>query len=119
MPQRTTQNNTVNVTYTETAIFGAQKIAKFLRSQGVQDPRSVIDAATENFEKVVTAFPKGCGVSIELSKIGCMKYLEYNSSNGYRILYTVNQAETEVDVHMIISQRANVQQLLFERIIER
>ncbi|MGK0662965.1 type II toxin-antitoxin system RelE/ParE family toxin [Serratia marcescens] len=119
MPQRTTNSNAVNVTYTETAIFGARKIVKFLSNQGVQDPKSVIDAATANFEKVVTAFPKGFGVSIELSKIGCMKYLEYNSSNGYRILYTVNQAETEVDVHVIISQRENVQQLLFERIIER
>lgn len=112
------QSSITTVIYTETAQFCAKKIAGFLRSRGVE-AKTVLAAVTKEFEDKVTTFPGGCPISPLLSQLGCMKYRECNTTNGYRLLYSLNAKETEITVHAILSQREDVSQLLFTRMIER
>lgn len=116
-----TKNKTdieVNTIYTETAKSCVDKIAVFLRSKNLE-PLPILTATTQEFEDKVKVFPTGCPISSQLSKIGCTKYRECNTGNGYRILYSLNDEQTEVTVHIIQSQREDIQQLLFDRMIER
>lgn len=113
-----THNTAVNVDYTETAGSMLEKIADFLAGRHI-DPKPVITKFISQFEKKVTMFPSSCHVSPELQKIGCTAYREFSSSDGYRIFYKVTPDEKEVTAHAILGPGQDVQQLLFERLIER
>ena len=105
----------VKVEYTQTARVSVQDIVNNLK-RNRQDPAPVLTALLNEFEGKVTMFPLGCPVSPELVKTGVDRYRECNTANGYRVFYSVS-ADT-VTVHVILSQRQDIQQLLFKRLIE-
>ncbi|WP_431222735.1 type II toxin-antitoxin system RelE/ParE family toxin [Serratia sp. L9] len=105
----------IKVEYTETAKFSLQEIVNNLKWRQ-QEPTPVINELLNEFEGKVTVFPLGCPVSPELVKIGVNRYRECNTSNGYRVIYSVS-IDT-VTAHVILSQRQDIQQLLFKRLIE-
>lgn len=90
-------------------------IANHLIRAGIA-PQPVLSQLLTCFEENVSAFPKGCQVCPELLKLGCVRYREFNSDGGYRVLYSVD--EEEVTVHAILTQRQDIKQLLFKRLIQ-
>lgn len=108
----------VTVSYTDTAKSTAKKAASFLKARGIE-AKPIIAAATAEFEGKVKTFPLSCPVCEQLVLIGCHKYHECNTSNGYRILYSYDESGNVVTVHAILSQKQDIQQLLYSRIIER
>ncbi|QOL14641.1 type II toxin-antitoxin system RelE/ParE family toxin [Dickeya dianthicola] len=75
----------------------------------------MITAVIEHFEPRVNDFPLGCQICPELLKIGCAKYRECNTPDGYRVLYSVDG--NEITAHAILSQKQDIQHLLFKRLI--
>ncbi|HDL7824143.1 TPA: type II toxin-antitoxin system RelE/ParE family toxin [Yersinia enterocolitica] len=110
--------NVVRFEYTETAKANITTIASFLKVNNVE-PKSIIDAALTEFENKVGVFPESCPISPQLISIGCAKYRECNTKNGYRFLYSVNGNVDNVTCHAIIRQEQDLQGLLFSRMIER
>ena len=106
--------NDIAFEYTLTVKHCVDNIASHLRRTGVE-PRPVITDILAQFESAVGQFPLGCQICPELLKIGCAKYREYNHAEGYRILYSVDGER--VTAHAILSQRQDIQQLLFNRLI--
>ena len=107
-------NDDITFVYTLTAQNGLHIIASFLRRLEVK-PRPVIAALLEQYESTVGAFPYGCQICPELLKLGCAQYREFNSQDGYRILYAVD--ENVLTAHAIVAQRQDIKQLLFNRLI--
>ncbi|MDU4841199.1 MAG: type II toxin-antitoxin system RelE/ParE family toxin [Leclercia adecarboxylata] len=107
-------NNDIVFEHTLTTKYCIDDIVRFLRRAEVE-PRPVIAGILEQFENTVREFPLGCQICPELLKIGCAKYREFNSRDGYRVLYSV-EGRT-VTSHAILSQRQDIQQLLFKRLI--
>lgn len=105
----------LRIEYTQTAVSNLNDIVYYLQRNQI-DPRPIVGEMLDDFENKVGMFPKGCPISPELVKIGCDKYRECNTGNGYRVLYSVS--EEVITVHVILSQRQDVQQLLFKRLIE-
>lgn len=112
------KNNLVNIEYTETAKSNITTIANFLKAKNVE-PKSIINAALKEFENKVGIFPESCPISPQLVSIGCAKYRECNTKNGYRFLYSVNGDVEEITCHSIVRQEQDLQGLLFSRMIER
>lgn len=102
------------IQYTKTVKFCIEDITSHLRRIEV-DPKEVITAIIEHFEMWVRDFPLGCQVCPELVKIGCAKYRECNTPDGYRVLYSVEN--DEITVHAILSHRQDIENLLFKRLI--
>lgn len=107
--------NDIVFEYTLTAKYCIEDIARFLRRAEIE-PRPVIAELLNAYENKVRQFPLGSQICPELLKIGCAKYREYNSQNGYRILYTVDESMT-VTAHAVLSQRQDIQQFLFKRLV--
>ncbi|PWC18313.1 plasmid stabilization protein [Brenneria roseae subsp. roseae] len=105
----------VNIEYTETAKSTLSDIAYYLQKVDVK-PLPVIEKIINEFEAKVSTFPNGCQIVPELLKIGCDKYRECNTSNGYRVIYSTEQSL--ITTHVILSQKQDIQQTLFKRLIE-
>lgn len=103
------------IEYTQTVETCLADIANHLRMGGVE-PAPILTNVIEQFEKTVTVFPLGCQICPELLKLGCARYRECNSEDGYRVLYSVE--EDLITVHAILSHRQDIKQLLFKRLIQ-
>ncbi|MHA7845970.1 type II toxin-antitoxin system RelE/ParE family toxin [Serratia sp. D1N4] len=103
--------------YSETAKMTMQTIAYFLRSHQIE-PRPVIGKILDEFEEKTGVFPEGSPICAELLTLGCAKYRECNTTDGYRVLYSINDKEKVIYVHAVLSQRQNIASLLFNRILE-
>ena len=104
----------ITIQYTKTVRVCIEDIANHLRRVEVV-PKEVITGIIEHFENRVSDFPLGCQVCPELLKIGCAKYRECNTPDGYRVLYSVDG--NEVTAHAILAYKQDIQQLLFKRLI--
>lgn len=104
----------VEIQYTRTVKICIDDIASHLRRIEVE-PKEVITAIIEHFENRVSDYPLGCQICPELLKIGCAKYRECNTPDGYRVLYSVDA--DEITVHAILSHKQDIQHLLFKRLI--
>lgn len=104
----------VTIQYTKTVRICIEDIASHLRRIEIE-PKDVIIGIIEHFENRVSGFPLGCQVCPELLNIGCAKYRECNTPDGYRVLYSVDGCE--ITAHAVLSQKQNIQQLLFKRLI--
>lgn len=104
----------VVIQYTLTLKVCIEDIANHLRRMEVE-PKEVIGGTIEHFESRVRDFPLGCQVCPELLKIGCAKYRECNTQDGYRVLYSVES--DVITAHAILSHRQDIQNLLFKRLI--
>jgi len=100
--------------YTNTVKICIDDISSYLRRIEAE-PKEVITAIIEQFEKRVSDFPLGCQICPELLKIGCAQYRECNTANGYRVLYSVE--DETITAHAVLSQKQDIQQLLFKRMI--
>lgn len=105
----------VKIEYTLTVKTCINDIANFLQSIEVE-AKPVIAGILEQFEKQVSQFPHSCQVCPELLNIGVAKYRECNTSDGYRVLYSVDGLT--VTAHAVLSQRQDIKQLLFKRLIQ-
>ncbi|MGP3159346.1 type II toxin-antitoxin system RelE/ParE family toxin [Serratia marcescens] len=110
-----------NVTfiYSSTAKMTMQTIAHFLRSRQL-DPKPVIANVLYEFEEKTALFAEGSPVCQELLDLGCAKYRECNTADGYRVLYSMQFNETGgvIYVHAVLSQKQHIASLLFNRILE-
>jgi len=104
----------VSIQYTFTVKICIDDISSHLRRVEVE-PKEVILGILDYFESKVNEFPLGCQIFPELLKIGCAKYRECNTPDGYRVLYSVKGSL--ITAHAVLSQRQNIQQLLFKRLI--
>lgn len=104
----------VVIEYTHTVKLCIDDIASHLRRIQT-DPTQVISGILNDFENRVANFPLSCQFCPELLKIGCAKYREYNTTDGYRILYSVE--ENTIIAHALLSHKQDIQQLLFKRLI--
>ncbi|EDM9065123.1 type II toxin-antitoxin system RelE/ParE family toxin [Salmonella enterica subsp. enterica serovar Give] len=104
----------VVILYTKTVKVCIEDIASHLRRIEVE-PKEVISTVIERFENRVSDFPLGCQFCSELLKIGCAKYRECNTPDGYRVLYSVD--DNEITAHAILSHKQGIQSLLFKRLI--
>lgn len=109
-------NKKNGVEYTETFKITARNLLGFL-SATVDEPKEVLDKQLGEFEKKVDVFPESCQVSPDLLDLGCDRYRECITKDGYRILYTYDTQKEELTVHAILSKRQSVVQCLFERLI--
>ncbi|MDY1035791.1 type II toxin-antitoxin system RelE/ParE family toxin [Lelliottia sp. CFBP8978] len=100
--------------YTRTVKYCIDDIVIFLRRIDVE-PRPVIAGILKQFENTVGQFPLGAQICPELLKIGCAKYREFNTQDGYRVLYSIENSI--ITAHAILSQRQDIQQLLFRRLV--
>ncbi|MFJ5334830.1 type II toxin-antitoxin system RelE/ParE family toxin [Pectobacterium sp. CHL-2024] len=105
----------VTIEYTSTVRVCISDIVSHLRRVDVE-PGPVIHEILDQFESKIRQFPLSCQICPELLKIGCGKYREYNSSEGYRVLYSIEN--NLVTVHALLAHRQYIQQLLFKRLIQ-
>ncbi|HDT4367490.1 TPA: addiction module toxin RelE [Klebsiella aerogenes] len=108
--------NKNNIIYTETFKFTVSNVLEFL-SHHVDDPKKIIDIQLDNFEEKVCTFPEGCQIARDLSALGCSRYRECITKDGYRILYSYDEDSNQLTAHAILGIRQSVQQLLFDRLI--
>lgn len=106
----------VVIEYLQTVKLSIDEIASYQTSQG-NDPLKIINAVLNEFEAKVKVFPLSCPVSPDLAALGVIKYRECNTLNGYRIIYTYNETSNLISVYVLLSQRQNVQELLFKKLI--
>lgn len=99
--------------YTRTVSTCINDIANCLIRVGVA-LQPVLSHLLTRFEENVSTFPKGCQVCPELLKPGCVRYRQFNSDDGYRVLHSVDGEG--VTVHAILAQRQDIKQLLFKRL---
>lgn len=92
------------------------EIASFQTSQG-NDALKNINAVLDEFEAKVKVFPLSCPVAPDLAALGIIKYREGNTLNAYRIIYTYDEPANVISVYVLLSQRQNVQELLFKKLI--
>jgi plasmid stabilization system protein ParE len=109
----------VTFIYSATAKMTIQTIAHFLRARQV-DPKPVLANALDEFEEKTDLFPEGSPACPELLALGCAKYRECNTEDGYRVLYSVhlNDKYGVIYVHAVLSQKQHIASLLFNRILE-
>lgn len=109
----------VTFIYSSTAKMTMQTIAHFLRARQV-DPKPVIANALDEFEEKTGMFPEGSPVCPDLLALGCAKYRECNTTDGYRVLYSIqmNDKGGVIYVHAVLSQKQHIASLLFNRILE-
>ncbi len=100
--------------YTRTVRHCLGDIVSHLQPVG-EDPQRILRQVIEQFEERVAAFPSGCQILPELLKLGCAKYREFNTLNGYRVLYSIN--DMTITVYAILAQRQDIKQLLFKRLM--
>lgn len=100
--------------YTYTVKICIDNIANYLRRTEAET-KEVITDIIEQFEKRMSDVPLGCQVCPELLKIGCAKYRECNTADGYSVLYSVE--DNTITAHAVLSQKKDLQQLLFKRLI--
>ncbi|MFO6296613.1 type II toxin-antitoxin system RelE/ParE family toxin [Rahnella selenatireducens] len=106
----------VVIEYLQTVKLSIDEIASYQTSQG-NDPLKIINAVLDEFEAKVKVFPLSCPVSPDLAALGVIKYRQCNTLNGYRIIYTYNEPAKLISVYVLLSQRQNVQELLFKKLI--
>ncbi|WP_133462133.1 type II toxin-antitoxin system RelE/ParE family toxin [Scandinavium goeteborgense] len=104
----------VVIQYTKTVKICIDDIACHLRRIEVE-PKEVISGIIEHFENRVSDFPLSGQICPELLRIGCAKYRECNTPDGYRVLYSVE--DEVITAHAILSHRQDIQNLLFKRLI--
>ena len=104
----------VTIQYMKTVRTCIEDIVSHLRRVGVES-KEVITGIIEHFENRVSEFPLGCQICPDLLKIGCAKYRECNTPDGYRVLYSVD--DSEITAHAILSHKQDIQHLLFRRLI--
>jgi mRNA-degrading endonuclease RelE of RelBE toxin-antitoxin system len=92
------------------------EIASFQTSQG-NDALKNINAVLDELEAKVKVFPLSCPVAPDLAALGIIKYREGNTFNAYRIIYTYDEPANLISVYVLLSQRQNVQELLFKKLI--
>lgn len=102
------------IQYTRTVKICIEDIASYLKRIEVE-PKEAISGIIEHFEKRVDDFPLGCQICPELLKIGCARYRECNTPDGFRVLYSVEG--NEITAHAILSHKQDIQQLLFKRLV--
>ncbi|MRS20959.1 type II toxin-antitoxin system RelE/ParE family toxin [Enterobacteriaceae bacterium RIT692] len=103
-----------NIIYLPTVRLSLQEIVTFHRRLG-NDYQTIIARVIDEFETRVNQFPLSCAVCSELVALGVTRYREFNSSENYRILFSVEHQT--VFAHVLLSQRQSIQQLLFKRIL--
>lgn len=113
MPDSKKQNGVV---YTETFKLTAKNVLDFL-STSVDEPKDVLDKQLDEFERKIDVFPEGCQISPDLLQLGCDRYRECITKDGYRILYSYDTQKEELTAHAILGKRQSVLQALFERLI--
>lgn len=106
----------VSITYTQTFKHSAIDVRDYLAHHH-HEPKKIIDKQLDEFESKVCIFPEGCQTSRDLSALGCYRYRECITKDGYRILYSYDPETNDVTAHVILGQKQSVQQLLFDRII--
>lgn len=109
------ETSSFTVEYTLTVKTCIEHIASYLRQAEVA-PRPVIEKILEQFETRVKQYPLSCQICPELLKIGCAKYRECNTPEGYRVLYSVEGST--ITAHAVLAHRQDIQQLLFKRLIQ-
>ncbi|MGQ7947809.1 type II toxin-antitoxin system RelE/ParE family toxin [Providencia huashanensis] len=77
--------------------------------------KSIIKA----FENKLNTFPESCTISGELLKVGISTYREYVSEKGYRVFYSYDNELNLVTAHAIVHQQRDIQNALFEILIQR
>lgn len=109
----------VTFRYSATATMTMQTIAHFLRSRQIE-PKSILSQVLDEFEEKTALFPEGSPVCPELLALGCAKYRECNTADGYRVLYSQQRVENAgvIHVHAVLSQKQHIASLLFNRILE-
>nr|WP_318384908.1 type II toxin-antitoxin system RelE/ParE family toxin [uncultured Enterobacter sp.] len=105
----------MKIQYTRTVAICINDIASHLRQGGV-NPQPILAAAIEAFETTVGTFPEGCHICPQLLMLGVARYREFNSENGYRVLYSFD--DDIITAHAVLAQRQDIKQLLFKRLIE-
>ena len=103
------------IRYTETARSTLLQLKNHLINCDVE-PMPVIENVIAEFEDKVRSFPLGCQLCPELLKIGSDRYRECNTHKGYRVLYSVDNKQ--ITAHAILSQKQDILQLLYKRLIE-
>lgn len=114
MPLSTTKQ--ISVVYTETFRLTARNILDYL-SSSVDDPKPIISRQLDEFEEKVSVFPEGCQIAPDLLQLGCDRYRECITRDGYRILYSYDAQKAELTAHTILGRRQSVLQSLFDRLI--
>ncbi|KNC12635.1 plasmid stabilization protein [Pantoea sp. RIT-PI-b] len=102
------------IIYLSTVRLSLQEIVAFHRRLG-NDYNAIIARVLDEFEARVSQFPLSCAVCSELTDLGVTRYREFNSSESYRILFSVEKQT--VFAHVLLSQRQSIQQLLFKRLL--
>ncbi len=102
------------ITYLPTVRLSLQEIATFHRRLG-NNYKAIIARVIDEFESRVRHFPLSCPVCSELADMGVTRYREFNSSENYRILFSV--VKKNIFVHVLLSHRQSIQQLLFKRLL--
>lgn len=106
----------ITIEYLQTVKLSIDEIASFQTSQG-NAPLKIINAVLDEFETKVKVFPLSCPVSPDLAALGIIKYRECSTLSGYRIIYTYDEPANLISVYVLLSQRQNVQALLFKKLI--
>lgn len=104
----------MDIEYTATAKSTLLEIVHHLKTNNVL-PVPVVESIISGFEARVSLFPTGCQICPELLKIGCDKYRECNTLNGYRVIYSLE--DSLITVHAFLAQKQDIQQTLFNRLI--
>jgi len=106
----------ITIEYLQTVKLSIDEIASFQTLQG-NAPLKIINAVLDEFETKVKVFPLSCPVSPDLAALGIIKYRECSTLSGYRIIYTYDEPANLISVYVLLSQRQNVQALLFKKLI--
>ncbi|MGV0087217.1 type II toxin-antitoxin system RelE/ParE family toxin (plasmid) [Rahnella aceris] len=106
----------ITIEYLQTVKLSIDEIASFQTLQG-NDPLKIINAVLDEFETKVKVFPLSCPVSPDLAALGIIKYRECSTLSGYCIIYTYDEPANLISVYVLLSQRQNVQALLFKKLI--
>lgn len=91
-----------------------EEIFAFHRRSG-NNPGNIVRRSLDEFEQRVALFPERCPVCSELLALGISRYRECHTTDGYRILYSLTLPD--VFVHVLLSPRQSIQNLLFRRLL--
>lgn len=102
------------IEYTRTAKETLRTIASFLQITG--GDLKIISDTLAAFELKAREFPLGSQICPELLNLGCAKYRECNTEQGFRVIYSVDN--NLLTVHAVLALRQDIKQLLFKRLIQ-
>lgn len=105
----------VSFDYLETFKICLDDAASFLRLAGTE-PKPVLSAVLEKFEEKVGSFPLSCPISSQLLELGVSKYRECLVGN-YRIFFSYSEKSYCVTVYALVSQRQDIQKILYRRLV--